>query len=100
MLESFILAGVPVLSLPMGNLRSYNFFERGIEVSSPTRPPEIFSPPLNIIPFKKVPVVKMVLVEIIFSPLLSSTPWMVFSLTKMSTTSPSLIVISVSDRIC
>ena len=54
MLESFILAGVPVLSLPMGNLRPYSFFDSGIDVSSPTRPPDIFSPPLNITPFKCV----------------------------------------------
>ena len=74
MLESFILAGVPVLSLPMGSLRSYSFFDSGIDVSSPTLPPDIFSLPLNITPFKKVPVVRMVLVETICSPELNSTP--------------------------
>ena len=75
MLDSFILAGVPVLSLPMGSCKSYNFFDKGMDVSSPTRPPDIFSSPLNITPFKKVPVVKMVLVDVIFSPVLNSTPY-------------------------
>ena len=74
MLESFILAGVPVFSLPIGRLRLYNFFDNGIDVSSPTLPPDIFSLPLNITPFKKVPVVRMVFLEETLSPVRSSTP--------------------------
>ena len=65
---------------------------------SPTRPPEIFSSPLNITPFKKVPVVNMVLDALIFSPDLNSTPMMVFFSRMMSTTSPSLMVMFVSSR--
>ena len=74
MLDSFIRAGVPVLSLPIGNFSSYSFFDKGIAESSPTRPPDIFSLPLNITPFKKVPVVNIVFMALIFSPVLSSTP--------------------------
>ena len=82
MLDSFIRAGVPVLSLPMGNFKSYSFSDRGIDVLSPTRPPEIFSLPLNITPFKKVPVVSMVLVESMVSPDLSLDQARPYSLPK------------------
>ena len=65
MLESFILAGVPVLSRPMGSLKSYSLFDRGIALLSPTLPPKEFSSPVNITPFKKVPVVRIIFLALI-----------------------------------
>ena len=91
MLESFIRAGVPVFNLPIGRFRSYSRFAKGIEVSSPTLPPDFFSSPLYITPFRNVPVVKIVFFENIFFPEASSTPLTAFSSTNKSITSPSSI---------
>ena len=60
MLESFILAGVPVFNLPIGKFKEYNLFDRGMDDSSPIRPPVLIIFPVYIFPFKNVPVVSII----------------------------------------
>ena len=73
-LDIFILAGVPVFNLPIGNFRSYSFLDRGIAEASPVRPPIIFSCPVYITPFKKVPVVSIVFFPLTSVVLFITTP--------------------------
>ena len=91
-LDSFTLAGVPVFNLPIGSFRLYSFFESGIEESSPTRPPFFDSEPVYMIPFRKVPVVKIVFLAK-KSPLDVVTPITFLFLTIRSSTSASKMLI-------
>ena len=64
--------------------------------SSPTLPPFTLSCPVYIIPFKNVPVVKIVFMPLTSTPLANKTPYTCLSSERMSTTSPSIISILVS----
>ena len=90
-LDIFILAGVPVFNLPIGSFRSYSFFDSGMADASPVRPPLIFSCPVYITPFKKVPVVSIVFFPLTSVVLFKITPYASFVSVIKSVTSPSII---------
>ena len=91
------LAGVPVFSLPVFKPISLIFFANLLEAKSPIRPAAIFSSPTLINPFKKVPVVSIILIAPILLPSSNSTPFTVPLSMCISTTSPSIIVIFSSE---
>ena len=69
-------------------------------MGSPTLPPLVWVLPLNILPFKKVPVVKITFFADISPFALVKTPSTLLLLTSKSMTSSSIIVIGVFLKIC
>ena len=98
MLDSFIRAGVPVLSLPIGSDSLYSFFDSGIEDESPALPPVETMSPVYIFPLRKVPVVKIVFAPFIVLVLVT-TPFTKFFSIIISITSSSKTSMVVFFRI-
>ena len=86
------LGGVPVFNLPVFRSKSDKKLARFFEECSPTLPPSEDSSPVNNLPLRKVPAVRITLLEWTFSSFSKTTPETSESLIKSSLTSDSTIV--------